>query len=77
MGRRGAALEGPDTLPGVVPGVQAPTLPGMSPVEEAVADVWAHGVSVDTYPTVFVREGLERNGVLTVAEFWHTRPNVG
>jgi error-prone DNA polymerase len=39
----------------------------MSPVEEAVADVWAHGVSVDTYPTVFVREGLTRNGVLTVA----------
>jgi error-prone DNA polymerase len=61
------ALEGPGTLPGVVPGLQAPTLPGMSAVEEAVADVWAHGVSVDTYPTVFVREGLDRNGVLTVA----------
>lgn len=61
------ALEGPDTLPGVAPGVQAPTLPGMSAVEEAVADVWAHGVSVDTYPTVFVRQGLTRNGVLTVA----------
>lgn len=61
------ALEGPGTLPGVVPGVEAPPLPLMSVVEEAVADVWAHGVSVDRYPTVFVREGLERNGVLTVA----------
>ena len=61
------ALEGPDTLPGVVPGVEAPVLPVMSVVEEAVADVWAHGVSVDRYPTVFVREGLDRNGVLTVA----------
>ncbi len=61
------ALEGPDTLPGVVPGMRAPTLPGMTSVEEAVADVWAHGVSVDTYPTVFVREGLAKNGVLTVA----------
>lgn len=62
------ALEGPDTLPHVVPGVQAPTLPGMSEVEEAMADVWAHGVSVDRYPTVFVRDNLTRNGVLTVAE---------
>ena len=62
------ALEGPDTLPDVVPGVRAPMLPDMSEVEEAMADVWAHGVSVDRYPTVFVRDNLARNGVLTVAE---------
>jgi len=61
------ALEGPETLPGVVPGVEAPVLPVMSKVEEAISDVWAHGVSVDSYPTIFVREGLDRNGVLTVA----------
>ncbi len=61
------ALEGPDTLSGTVPGIEAPLLPAMSVVEEAVADVWAHGVSVDRYPTVFVRDGLDRNGVLTVA----------
>ena len=42
-------------------------LPGMSVVEEAIADVWASGVSTDTYPTVFVREGLDAQGVLTVA----------
>ncbi|WP_061962013.1 error-prone DNA polymerase [Demequina flava] len=59
--------EGPDTLPDAVPGVQAPMLPGMSVVEEAVADVWASGVSVDSYPTVFVRDGLNAQGVLTVA----------
>src|SRR5690606_29472186 len=59
--------EGPDTLDGSSTGLTAPTLPGMSPVEEAVADVWASGVSADSYPTVFVREGLERSGVLTVA----------
>ncbi|MFV0632691.1 error-prone DNA polymerase [Demequina sp.] len=59
--------EGPDTLPDVVTGIQAPMLPGMSAVEEAVADVWASGVSTDSYPTVFVREGLESQGVLTVA----------
>ncbi|MDN4484356.1 error-prone DNA polymerase [Demequina lignilytica] len=62
------ALEGPDTLPGAVPGAQAPTLPGMSVVEEAVADVWASGVSVEGYPTAFVRDGLDRSGVLRVAD---------
>ncbi|WP_062464816.1 error-prone DNA polymerase [Demequina soli] len=60
--------EGPDTLPGTVPGAQAPMLPGMSVVEEAVADVWASGVSVDGYPTMFVREGLDKAGVLRVAD---------
>ncbi|MEX0913416.1 MAG: error-prone DNA polymerase, partial [Demequina sp.] len=62
------AREGPDTLPGASTGISAPTLPGMSVVEEAVADVWASGVSPDSYPTVFVREGLDRNGVLRVAD---------
>ncbi|WP_062213582.1 error-prone DNA polymerase [Demequina oxidasica] len=65
------AREGPDTLPDVTTGVAAPMLPGMSEVEEAVADVWASGVSTESYPTVFVREGLERNGVLTVDEVLH------
>jgi error-prone DNA polymerase len=62
------ALEGPDTLPDVVPGIEAPQLPIMSPVEEAIADVWASGVSADSYPTVFVREGLDRAGVLRIAD---------
>lgn len=62
------AHEGPDTLPGAAPGATAPTLPGMSAVEEAVADVWASGVSVGGYPTAFVREGLDRAGVLRVAD---------
>jgi error-prone DNA polymerase len=60
--------EEPDTLPGVITGVEAPTLPGMSPVETAVADVWASGVSADAYPTVFVREGLDANDVLRVKD---------
>ncbi|WP_454048928.1 PHP domain-containing protein [Cellulomonas sp. Marseille-Q8402] len=62
------AQEGPDTLPGVSVGVQAPTLPGMSQVELAVADVWATGVSVDSYPTQYVREGLDASGVLRVEQ---------
>ncbi|MDF2848895.1 MAG: error-prone polymerase, partial [Oerskovia sp.] len=57
----------PRTLPGVSVGVEAPTLPGMSEVETAVADVWATGVSTDSYPTQYVRPGLTAAGVLTVA----------
>ncbi len=60
--------EGPDRLPGVSAGVEAPTLPGMSAVETAVADVWATSVSVDSYPTEFVRAGLAAQGVLRVAD---------
>lgn len=60
------AQEGPQTLPGVSVGVEAPTLPGLSDLETATADVWATGVSVDSYPTQFVREGLDAAGVLRV-----------
>jgi error-prone DNA polymerase len=62
------AQEGPDTLPGVSVGVEAPALPGMSPVELAVADAWATGVTVDSYPTQHVRDGLDAAGVLRVEQ---------
>lgn len=62
------AQESPDTLPGVSVGVSAPTLPGMSDVELAVADVWATGVSTDSFPTQFVRDGLDSAGVLRVEQ---------
>ena len=60
---RGQWIQPP--LPGIAPGAAAPELPLMSEVEEAVADVWATGVSASSYPTQFVRERLE--GVLTTA----------
>jgi error-prone DNA polymerase len=68
------ALEGPDTLPGVAVGIAAPHLPGMSEVELAMADVWATGVSVDSYPTQYVRGGLVDAGVITVAEAFAHEP---
>jgi error-prone DNA polymerase len=68
------AQEGPDTLPGVSVGVSAPTLPGMSDVELAVADVWATGVSVDSYPTQYVRDGLDAAGVLRVEQAYRYEP---
>jgi error-prone DNA polymerase len=59
------AQSGADRLAGVVTGVQSPTLPGMSEQEEALADLWATGVSPDGHPTRFHREGLSELGVVT------------
>ncbi len=62
----GAAAEArPGRLPGTVIGLDAPTLPGMSPRELAVADLWATGVAPDGHPTTFLREHLDASGVLT------------
>ena len=57
----------PDRLPGVVTGVEAPALPGMSELEVARADLWATGVAPTGHPTRFVRPDLDRRGVVTVA----------
>ncbi|MCW1957828.1 MAG: error-prone DNA polymerase, partial [Mycobacterium sp.] len=58
-----AAAERPDRLPGVGSSPHVPALPGMSDVELAAADVWATGVSPDSYPTQFLRAHLEERGV--------------
>jgi error-prone DNA polymerase len=64
----------PDRLAGVVTGADAPRLPGMSSVEEAVADLWATGVSPDGHPTRFLREQLDGLGVVTAAGLWDVEP---
>jgi error-prone DNA polymerase len=57
----------PDRLPGVVTGVEAPTLPLMTPLEEARSDLWSTGVAPTGHPTRFVRADLDRRGAVTVA----------
>jgi error-prone DNA polymerase len=64
----------PDRLAGVVTGAESPRLPGMSLVEEAVADLWATGVSPDGHPTRFLREQLDELGVVTSAGLWAVEP---
>jgi error-prone DNA polymerase len=62
----GAVAEvAPGRLDGIVTGAHAPPLPGMSPADEARADLWATGVSPDGHPTRFVRDELDRLGVVT------------
>jgi error-prone DNA polymerase len=54
----------PGRLAGVVTGADAPSLPGMSEREEAVADLWATGVAPDGHPTKFVRPHLDALGAV-------------
>jgi error-prone DNA polymerase len=64
----------PDRLAGVVTGAVSPPLPGMTPVEEAVADLWATGVAPDGHPTSFLRRELDALGVVTSEGLWHVTP---
>ncbi|AEF37205.1 MAG: error-prone DNA polymerase [Mycolicibacter algericus] len=62
-----AAGQRPDRLPGVgVSGCDGhtPELPGMSEIELSAADVWATGVSPDSFPTQFLRADLDAIGVI-------------
>lgn len=58
-----AANQRPDRLPGVGSSSHVPVLPGMTEVELAAADVWATGISPDSYPTQFLRDDLDALGV--------------
>jgi error-prone DNA polymerase len=58
----------PGRLAGLATGVAAPPLPGMGPVELAVADLWATGVAPDGHPTRFLRADLDRRGALSAVE---------
>jgi error-prone DNA polymerase len=68
------AQERPDRLAGVAVGVEAPMLPGMTEVEEAMADVWATGVSPGSYPTQYARADLTARGVVTVEGLAEVEP---
>ncbi len=52
-----------DQLPGTAPGMEAPDLPAMTPIEETIADLWATGTSHE-HPIAHVREALDERGVL-------------
>jgi error-prone DNA polymerase len=72
LGRRdalwgaGAVAQSDDEhLAGIVTGVVAPALPGMSDRDTAIADLWATGVAPDGHPTVFERDNLAEQGVVT------------
>ncbi len=55
------AQTGPGQLEGIVTGTTAPRLPGMGEHEEALADLWATGVT-SKHPTGFLRQDLADRG---------------
>ncbi|MEE6273239.1 error-prone DNA polymerase [Georgenia sp. MJ206] len=63
-------------LAGTAVGYEAPVLPGMEDVEVAVADVWATGVSPDSFPTQFLRPQLDATGVVAIGDLARCEPGV-
>ena len=57
-----AATQRPDRLPGVGSSSHVPALPGMTELELAAADVWATGISPDSYPVAVPAGGPRRDG---------------
>lgn len=55
--------ESGDHLPGTTPAPAAPTLPGMTEVEETLADLWATRISPERHPIEHLRELLREAGV--------------
>ncbi len=71
----GAAVQSrPGRLEGIVVGERAPNLPGMEPMEVAVADLWATGIAPNGHPTQFLREALTQQGVVTAVGLWDCEP---
>ncbi|MDH3679532.1 MAG: error-prone DNA polymerase [Acidimicrobiia bacterium] len=66
------AQGGVGKLAGIITGLQAPQLPGMSEQEEAMADLWATGVAADGHPTRFLREALTARGVVRASDLADT-----
>ena len=57
-----------DRLPDIVVGAVSPPLPGMTPMEETAADLWATGISPDRHPVEFARPHLSERGVLRACD---------
>jgi error-prone DNA polymerase len=58
-------------LTGLVTGTEAPPLPDMDAVEANRADLWATGLSPDSYPTELFRKELDALGVVPAARLAH------
>ncbi|MCI0685768.1 MAG: error-prone DNA polymerase [Sporichthyaceae bacterium] len=61
------AQERPDHLDGIHVPVTVPDLPPITPSEQTMIDLWALGVSPDSYPTQHIRASLDELGVVPAA----------
>jgi error-prone DNA polymerase len=70
-GRGGRGQHQASRLAGLVTGAEAPPLPDMDAVETNRADLWATGLSPDSYPTELFRKDLDAMGVVPAAGLAH------
>jgi error-prone DNA polymerase len=56
------------TLPGSAIDAAPPALPGMSPVELTLADLWATAISPDDHPVQHLRPVLDANGIVPIVQ---------
>ena len=56
-----------DTLPGSAVDAAPPTLPGMSPAELTLADLWATKISPEDHPIGHLRATLDRHEIVPIA----------
>ncbi|MGH3425867.1 MAG: OB-fold nucleic acid binding domain-containing protein, partial [Nocardioidaceae bacterium] len=61
-----AARESPEQLTGTTVVAPPPMLPGMSEVEQTMADLWATGISPEDHPVRHVRGLLDAGGALAI-----------
>lgn len=69
-----AAADGPDKLAGLTNAQPPPTLPGLSDGEQSMVDLWATGITPDTYPIAHVREQLDAQGVVSASQLAEVEP---
>ena len=60
--------DAPDRLAGTAVQAPPPMLPGMNPVEQTLADLWATRISPDEHPMEHLRPLMVAEGVLAVAD---------
>ncbi|GGR54841.1 error-prone DNA polymerase [Nocardioides luteus] len=60
--------ESEDQLEGVRFTAEAPALPGLDPVEETLADLWATGVTPGSHPFAHLRAGLTAAGLPRIGD---------
>ncbi len=60
--------DSPETLPGSAIDAAPPALPGMSPVELTLADLWATKISPDEHPIGHLRAMLDQHHIVRIAD---------
>ena len=65
------------TLPGSAIDAAPPALPGMSPVELTLADIWATTISPDDHPVQHLRPVLDQHDIVPIVELGEAYAGAG